>query len=55
MQDTNLLSQIKEIISDCEYIKESGVSRYLAEQQELVAYNRIKELINGEDKGNREM
>lgn len=51
MQDTNwLLERIREIINDCEYVKESGVSRYLQEQQELVAYNKIKELCNGESR-----
>lgn len=54
MQDTNwLLERIQEIIRDCEYVKESGVSRHLEEQQEIVAYNRIKELCNGEsERGN---
>lgn len=52
MPDTNLLEKIREIIEDCEYVKESGVSRYLQEQQEIVAYNRIKELCNeNKDRG----
>ena len=51
MRDTNLLKEIKQIIRECEEYKGNGESRYHEEQKELWAYNRIKELVGDEDKG----
>lgn len=52
MRDTNLLTEIKRIIRDCEDYKGKGESRYSEEQQELLAYSKIKELC-GDGKGER--
>lgn len=52
MQDTNLLQKIKAIIRNCEDYKGHGESRYSEQEQELIAYERIRDLIDGEGKGN---
>lgn len=52
MHDTNLLREIREIIRNCEDYKGRGESRYHEEQQELLAYGKIKELLDVEGERN---
>lgn len=47
MNEKRILDEIKKLVSDCEEYQESNDSRYHKEQEKIIVYDQIVDILKG--------